>query len=68
MVRLVEVKQFSKLSDSSVPPGESSLSLPAFDSEFGQNLLLRGKCICVTHCDNNLLQVGAGGDARPADT
>lgn len=34
----------------------------------GQNPLLRGKCIRVTHCDNNLLQVGAGGQIWPAET
>lgn len=28
----------------------------------------RGKFIPVTHCDNNLLQVGAGGSAWPAET
>lgn len=38
-----------------------NLYISACDSEVGQNLLLWGKFIPVTHCGNNLLQVGAGG-------
>lgn len=43
-------------------------SSSACDSKVGQNPLLRGKLIPVTHCDSNLLQVGAGGSIWPAET
>lgn len=45
-----------------------SVCMCACDCEVGQNPLLRGKFIPVAHCDNNLLQVGAGGQIWPAET
>lgn len=50
------------------PAQRGNLYISACNTEEGQNLPLRGKCIPVTHCDNNLLQVGAGGWAWPAET
>lgn len=43
------------------PAQRGNVCISACDREVGQNALLRGKFIPVTHCDNNLLQVGAGG-------